>query len=89
MRSNDERMTGFKENLGIRYRTLLLAADDEIIYPESSEAFQADISYIGTNLPGKRKFYLPDAGVSKILGIFALYGQDWTLASKLKDTCNQ
>lgn len=82
--SNDERMTGFKENLGIEYRTLLLAADDEIIYPESSEAFQADISYIGTNLPGKRELLTYLMLEFRNSRHFALYGQDWTLASKIK-----
>lgn len=77
---DDERMDGFEQTIGHPFHTILLAADKTILYPDFNAKFQADISYIGTNLPEKRIFFnevlFPLMKQYKV----ALYGQDWTLS---------
>ena len=75
---NDERMAGFEKTTGYKHYTVPLAADDSTIFPEYSEKFKADISYIGTNLPDKRPFF--DAQVFPLSKTYdlKLYGQDWS-----------
>lgn len=53
----DERMVGFEKVTGVPYHTVPLAADRTVLFPEASERFRADISYIGTYLPERRSFF--------------------------------
>ncbi len=80
---DDERMAGFDKEFGFGHETILLAADDIINYPETSELFTSDISFLGTNLPDKRKFFeerlFPLGEKYKL----RLYGQDWSYLDKL------
>jgi spore maturation protein CgeB len=80
----DERMEGFERETGAAYHTVPLAADHTLIYPETSEAYRADVSFIGTYLPQKREFFR-----SRVFPLghkyrLRLYGQDWTLLSRAK-----
>lgn len=52
----DSRMEGFKQATGYPQHTLLLAADKTIPNQSFNKKFQADISFIGSYLPGRRKF---------------------------------
>lgn len=79
----DPRMEGFEKSTGYKHHTILLAADDVLIYPDFSKKFEADISYIGTYLPGKKKIL--DEQVKPLMKKYRtrIYGQDWTLFDRL------
>jgi len=74
----DKRMEGFKEETGYDYYTIPLAADKTVMRHVFENKFASDISYIGTYLPAKKKFFkemvFPLAKQYKL----KLYGQDWT-----------
>lgn len=74
----DGRMTGFAEFAGQDYITIPLAADSIALKPEYSEKFAADISFLGTNLPQKRKFFKEWLFPLRKQYNLKLYGQDWT-----------
>jgi spore maturation protein CgeB len=74
----DPRMEGFEAFAGQGYATIPLAADSHTLMPEVDERFAAEISFIGTNLPQKRRYldeWLRPLGDRHDLRI---YGQDWT-----------
>lgn len=79
----DPRMEGFTKITGYKLHTILLAADKKICFPEFSDKFKADISYIGTYLPGKKKIL--DEQVKPLFKKYKvkLYGQDWTFFSRI------
>lgn len=52
----DPRMEGFESTTGYVHHTLPLAADKTFAAAEYSPQFAADISFIGTYLPGRRAF---------------------------------
>ncbi len=79
----DERMNGFEKVTGYKHYTIPLAADKLAIFPEFSEKFKADISYIGTYLPEKREFIKNQVFPLKGKYNLKLYGQDWTLYDRL------
>lgn len=79
---DDERMTGFEEETGYKYYTIPLAADKTLNYPEYHEKFKADISYIGTYLPEKRKFIRERVFPLRKKYDLKLYGQDWTFLDR-------
>jgi len=81
--SGDPRMDGFEKVTDYRHHTVLLAADDTLIYPEFSKKFETEISYIGTYLPGKKRFL--DEQVLPLIKKYRtkIYGQDWTPLSRL------
>lgn len=75
----DPRMEGFERGTGHSYLTVPLAADKIILkHSQFIKKFEADISYIGTNLPDKRKYF--DEYVFPLAEKYnlKLYGQDWT-----------
>lgn len=78
----DPRMEGFTKVTGYKLHTILLAADKKICFPDYSKKFKADISYIGTYLPGKKKIL--DEQVRPLFKKYKvkLYGQDWTFVSR-------
>lgn len=80
---SDERMLGFEEETGYKYFTIPLAADKINMRYEFSEDFIADISYIGTYLHSKRKFFKDYVFPLKNKYDLKLYGQDWTLRDRL------
>lgn len=82
--AGDERMRGFEEETGYKHHTILLAADKKLHFPEYSEKFKADISYIGTNLPEKRDFMKENVFPLKEKYNLKLYGQDWTAYDRAK-----
>lgn len=79
----DERMEGFEETLGYKHHTIPLAADKTMIYPEFNQRFKADISFLGTNLPEKRPFFMERVYPLAKEYDLKLYGQDWTTKDKL------
>lgn len=73
----DIRMEGFEKATGHRYYTIPLAADKTVLKGVFEKKFEADISYIGTNLSQKRNYFreiLFPLGKKYDL---KLYGQDW------------
>ena len=52
----DPRMEGFEKITGYKHHTILLAADKTIPNQKFNKKFQADISFIGSYLPGRREF---------------------------------
>lgn len=74
----DERMAGFEKETGFKHTTILLAADKLIHFPEFTEKFKAEVSFIGTYLPEKRKFIEEYVHPLRKEYIVKLYGQDWT-----------
>lgn len=82
---DDPRMDGFEKATGKIYNTILLAADKTILFPDFDEKFKADISFIGTYLPGKKKFIDEQVfPLSKNYDL-KLYGQDWTAFDKYQN----
>jgi len=81
---DDARMDGFEQETGAIYNTVPLAADHTLIFPEVSEEFSADISYIGTYLPQKRNFFRTQVFPLAKNWNLRLYGQDWTTYSRTK-----
>lgn len=81
----DLRMKGFEKATGYKHITMPLAVDSQINFYEYDEKFKADISYIGTNLPGKREFFKQNVFPLKSKYDVKLYGQDWTLIDKTKN----
>ncbi|OVE78951.1 hypothetical protein BVY00_01465 [bacterium G20] len=80
---SDGRMSGFAEFAGQDFITIPLAANPHTLKPVFTKKFEADISFIGTNLPQKRQYFkqwLFPLGDKYDL---KLYGQDWTLPSRL------
>lgn len=80
---SDERMAGFEKETGYKYYTIPLAADKINMKYEFDSNFIADISYIGTYLPDKRKFFKEWVFPLKSKYDLKLYGQDWTFQERL------
>ncbi|MFC1722466.1 glycosyltransferase, partial [Patescibacteria group bacterium] len=79
----DKRMEGFEKATGYKHHTIKLAIDKKRIYPEFSKNFKADISFVGTDLPGKRHFMKQQVFPLRDTYDLRLYGQDWTKKDKL------
>lgn len=75
---DDMRMEGFSDTLGVNYHTIPWAADEYVLSNSFVQKFESDISYVGTNLPEKRKFF--NEYVRPLANHYRLsiYGQDWT-----------
>lgn len=82
--AGDERMDGFEKGTGYTHHTILLAADKRLHFPEYSEKFKSDISYIGTYLPEKRDFIKQQVFPLRNKYDLRLYGQDWTTFDRIK-----
>ncbi len=80
---NDQRMKGFSKFAGTNYITIPLAADTLTLKPKVKKKFQADISFIGTNLLQKRQYFQQWLFPLAQNYDLKLYGQDWTLSSRL------
>lgn len=78
----DKRMAGFEKITGYKHYTVPLAADKMICFPQYSAKFKADISYVGTNLPGKREFIRRNVLPLENRYDLKIYGQDWNLLDK-------
>lgn len=75
----DIRMDGFEGFAKAPYTTIPLAVDKTLIPAAIKKSeFTADISFIGTNLPQKRKYFKEWLIPLKEDYDLKLYGQDWT-----------
>lgn len=74
----DGRMRGFKQYAKKDFVTVPLAADKLTLKPARTKKFEADISFIGTNLAQKRQFFKEWLFPLKNDYDLRLYGQDWT-----------
>lgn len=81
-KEGDLRMEGFEKDTGYQHTKILLAADKTMHFPEYAERFKADISFIGTYLPEKRKFIEEYVYPLKKKHDLKLYGQDWTIPDR-------
>lgn len=80
---DDERMRGFELATGKKFYTIPLAADKTLMKYSFEPEFKADISYIGTYLPAKRKFFKEYVFPLKNIYDLKLYGQDWTYKDRV------
>jgi spore maturation protein CgeB len=80
---SDERMEGFERETGNKFYTVPLAADKLSLTYEFSTDFISDISYIGTNLPSKRRFFQECVFPLRTKYDLRLYGQDWTFRDRM------
>jgi spore maturation protein CgeB len=78
LEQDDERMDGFTKITGHKYHTIPLAADSTLQKPDFKVQFCADVSYVGTALPEKKKFFLNNVYPLKTDYLLRIYGQDWT-----------
>ena len=78
LEQDDPRMDGFKETTGHKYHTIPLAADKTLLKPIYDSRFKADISYVGSALPEKRKFFKDNVFSFGHKYNLRIYGQDWT-----------
>lgn len=75
---NDPSMDGFERTTGYPFHTVPLAADKVVLRAMFDKAWQADISFIGTNLPQKRAFFNERLFPLEKSYHLKLYGQDWS-----------
>jgi hypothetical protein len=75
---DDKRMEGFTEETGCVYHTIPLAADKTLLKNSYDPRFTADISFVGTYLPAKKKSFTELLFPLKKSYMLKLYGQDWT-----------
>ena len=79
----DRRMLGFEKTTGYCYQTIPLAADKIALQDQFDPRFEADISYIGTYLPQKKKFFNEYLFPLKTKYKTKIYGQDWSRLDRL------
>lgn len=76
---NSSSMNGFEEKTGYKYHTIPLAVDSITLKnSQRNNKFQADISFIGTYLVSKRKFFEENIFPLRKKYNLKLYGEDWT-----------
>ncbi len=81
--AEDPRMEGFEKETGFKYYSIPLAADKFYMNSTFNRIFEADISFIGTLLPGKRDFIKNNVLPLKKKYDVKLYGQDWNFVEKV------
>jgi len=79
---DDLRMDGFHKGTGLGFHTIPLAADRISLKSAYCEKFSADISYVGTSLPEKRKFFNKYVFPLSRMHNLRIYGQDWSLTDR-------
>ena len=77
LEQDDERMVGFTKNTGFKYHTIPLAADAMLLKPNFNMQFSADVSYVGTALPEKVRFFHDNVYPLRRDYDLRIYGQDW------------
>jgi hypothetical protein len=75
---DDPRMDGFERTTGASFATVPLAADRTLLPIEASDDFAADVAYVGTWLPDKRRFFKDALDPLRRDYDVRVYGQDWT-----------
>jgi hypothetical protein len=78
MEQDDPSMEGFSREMGYPFHTVLLAANRKKFYFERDERFTAQISFVGSYLPDKRKFLSRHVVPLNRKYDVKLYGSDWT-----------
>lgn len=78
----DPRMEGFESATGYKHNTLPLAADKTFFEEKFSSKFAADISFIGTYLPGRREFMKKHVFPLRKKYKVNLYCQDMTFVDR-------
>jgi len=79
---DDSCMDGFTKTTGYPFHTIILAANINLLYPEYDERYKADISFVGSFLPAKRKYMRKHVLPLREKYDVKLYGSDWTLGSR-------
>ena len=75
-------MNGFVEGTGKKFETIILAADKTVYYPEFSNKFDIDFSYVGSYLPSKREYLKKNIiPLSKKYKV-KIFGSDWTFINR-------
>ena len=82
MEQDDPSMAGFQAGTGYPFHTILLAANVKKFYPDPDPRFAADVSFVGSYLPDKRRFLREHVMPLRAKYDVKLYGSDWTLADR-------
>lgn len=86
---DDPRMDGFFKSTNLHYYTIPLAADKILNYPQYSGKYNSGISYVGTNLPGKREYFRNNLFPLRNKYNLNIYGQDWSTKDKIVGVINK
>lgn len=80
----DPRMEGFERETGQTFHTIPLAADKTVLEKSVFQPrFQADISFVGTYLSDKRRFFKEYVFPLRQCYDLRLYGQDWSAGGRM------
>jgi hypothetical protein len=80
---DDPAMDGFTKTTGYPFYTIILAANKKMFFPEYDDAYKADISFVGSYIPGKRKYLNELVLPLKDKYDLKLYGSDWSTSDRL------
>ena len=83
LEQDDPSMEGFTKETGYPYHTVILAANTKKYYYDPDDKYKADISFVGSFLPTKRKFL--NEHVRPLMNEYKvqIYGSDWTLPNRM------
>ena len=84
LEQDDPSMEGFSETTGYSFETIILAANTKLFYPEFDEKYKADISFVGSFLPAKRKYMSAHILPLKKKYNVNLFGSDWTFSNRMQ-----
>lgn len=80
---DDPSMDGFTKTTGYPFHTILLAANVKRYFYEPDDKYKADISFVGSLLPSKRRFVKKHLFPLMKKYDVKVYGSDWTLGNRL------
>lgn len=83
LEQDDPSMQGFTQTTGYKFHTILLAANTKKYFYDYNKKYKADISYVGSFLPEKRKFIKKHLFPLMKKYNVKVYGSDWTLLNRL------
>jgi spore maturation protein CgeB len=76
-------MDGFVEGTGHTFETIHLAADRTLYFPEYEERSVCDLAYVGSFLPGKRRFIRQNVLPLGTRYDLRIHGSDWSFGDRL------
>lgn len=76
-------MEGFTETTGRQFETIHQAADTTLYYPDFDERSVCDLTYVGSYLPAKRRFFNQNVLPLSRRYDLRIHGSDWTRRSRL------
>jgi spore maturation protein CgeB len=83
MEQDDPSMEGFRAGTGYPFHTILLAANRKKFFYDYDPRFSAEVSFVGSYLPDKRRFLRAHVMALREKYKVRLYGSDWTWTDRL------